>query len=104
MKVDNYVPFSTGEFRAIIEEIADLHEAKNNDYSGDDYLSNLLSSKRMGIEPWKATLFRIQDKISRLEKFVLFNDLKVKDETIEDTFKDLACYSILALILYRNKK
>ena len=98
------IPFSTEEFAAIMDEMKAIHEKKNNDYSGEDYLSNFTASKRMGITPWKATLFRIQDKVSRLENFCLFDNLKVKEETIEDTLLDLATYTILCLILKKKKK
>ncbi len=104
LKKDKFLPFSTQEFAAITDQLKELHEKKNNDYSGAEYLSNLLAAKRMGLEPWKGVLLRIQDKVSRLETFSLFGNFKVEDEKVEDTLLDLATYSILFLILYRNKK
>lgn len=99
-----FKPFTVEEFNSIVTEMAKLHSIKNHDYAGDQYLSNLTASKRMGLPAWKGTLIRIQDKISRLENFAKQDELLVKDESVEDTLKDLAVYSILCLILYRNKK
>lgn len=96
--------FSPDKFAEIMKELIDLHHAKNHDYAGGDYLSDLIASRRMGIEPWKNTLLRIQQKMSRLESFAKQGEFEVKDEKVEDTCKDMAVYSILLLMLYKNKK
>ena len=44
------------------------------------------------------------DKFKRLEGFCRTRELAVKSESIEDTFKDIAIYSVLALILYRKEE
>jgi hypothetical protein len=97
-------PFSPEEFEAIMDTLKDIHLSKNHDYAGGDYLSDIRASNRMGIPSWKNALLRIQQKMSRLESFAKQGDFKVADEKFEDTCKDLAVYSILALMLYRNKK
>lgn len=96
--------FSPAEFEDIMHELTELHKIKNHDYAGENYLSNYVSSRRMGIAPWINAVLRLQDKMARLENFSKQGELKVKDESVEDTFKDIAVISILALILYRNKK
>lgn len=93
-----------GEFRKIMEDLCELHEAKNHDYAGGEYLSDLISSKRAGIEPWKNTLLRIQQKMSRLESFAKQGEFKVTEEKVEDTCKDMAVYAIIMLMLYKHKK
>jgi hypothetical protein len=55
-----------------------------------------------GIEPWKGVVVRLGDKYSRLCNFAKKGKFEVKDESVEDTLKDLAVYGILALILYRE--
>lgn len=93
------------EFDSIIEKMKEIHHDKNHDYAGSgEYLSNLTGCKRMGLSAWKGTLVRMQDKMSRLENFAKQNELKVKNESVEDTFIDLAVYSILGLILFNNDK
>lgn len=103
-KVTEFTPFSPGEFNAIIKELGEIHNVKNHDYSGGEYLSDIIASKRMGIVPWKNALLRMQQKMSRMESFAKQEELKVKDESVEDTLKDMAVYSLLCLLLYRHKK
>lgn len=103
-KVVEDFSFGVAEFNKIIEELSYTHNIKNHDYAGDNYLSNLTASERLGMPAWKGCLIRMQDKMSRLENFAVQDELKVKDESVEDTLKDLAVYSILDLILYRKYK
>jgi len=96
--------FSPDAFAKLMNELIDIHQKKNHDYAGGDYLSDLIASRRMGIVPWKNALLRMQQKMSRMESFAKQGEFKVADEKVEDTLKDMAVYSILCLILYRNKK
>jgi len=96
--------FNSSMFESIVNNMKAIHKAKNHDYAGENYLSDLTASNRMGVEAWVNVSLRLQQKMSRLENFVKQRKLEVKDEGIEDTLKDLAVYSVLALILYRNKK
>jgi hypothetical protein len=91
-------------FYNILKELADIHSRKNHDYSGDDPLSNLKLSERMGIPAWKGVLVRMSDKISRLWNCSKMEQLEVSDESIIDTLKDLAVYSILCILLYEDSK
>jgi hypothetical protein len=90
------------EFDKILDEMKRIHDSKNSDYAGDDPLSNLKLSEMAGIEPWKGVVVRLGDKYSRLCNFAKKGKFEVKDESVEDTLKDLAVYGILALILYRE--
>lgn len=92
-------PAGDPRFLALLDEMATLHRAKSSDYgAGQDPLANLRASARFGISPWKATLIRMGDKMTRLESFAVKGELA--NESFEDTLRDLACYSLLALILY----
>ncbi len=89
-------------FYALLEELSALHSRKNHDYAGDDPLSNLRVSEQFGIPAWKGTLIRMADKWSRITTFAAKDRLEVKDESVKDTLKDLAVYSLLALILFEE--
>jgi hypothetical protein len=91
-------------FYELIEEIKEIHSNKNKDYAGDNPLSNFMMCERMGIPAWKGVLIRISDKFSRLCSFANTEEFKVKDESVEDTLKDLAVYSLICLILFKEKK
>lgn len=90
-------------FYALLSEIAELHAAKNHDYAGEaDPLRNLRMCEAAGIEAWKGVVVRLTDKLARLQGFAKTGELKVADESIIDTFKDMAVYSLLGLILYEE--
>lgn len=93
------------EFNDCLEELKKLHDAKNHDYATDgNPYENLEAVKEIGIEPWRGVVVRLMDKFKRVKNFCDKGELKVKDETIEDTFKDIAIYSTLALILFRKEQ
>ena len=91
----------SAEFCAVLDAMRAMHLAKSSDYgTADDPLANLRASDEFGIEPWHATLVRMNDKITRLKTFAKKRSLR--NEGFEDTLIDLACYSILVLMLYRE--
>jgi len=93
------------DFYKLLDDLKELHSNKNHDYAGeDDPFKNLKLSEMMGIKPWKGCLVRISDKFSRLCSFAKTEEYKVKDESVEDTLKDLAIYALICLILYREGK
>ena len=89
-------------FHAILKEMGDLHDLKNKDYgqSHDPY-ANVRGSTEWGIPAWKGAMVRANDKIKRLQKFAKTGELA--NESVEDSFKDLAVYTIIALDLYRQE-
>ncbi len=84
-------------FDTIAREIMDLHERKNNDYGDAAYESY----KEFGINSY---VMRIGDKYRRLKTLTSPGvEQKVKDESIEDTLRDLAAYSIMAVEALHRK-
>jgi hypothetical protein len=98
---DNIRPGSR-EFLAVLDEIKKLHLAKTLDYGMDeDALSNIRSSADVVNMPaWSGCILRISDKMHRLRAF--FRRGRVEFDGIEDTLLDIACYSVIALVLYRE--
>ena len=91
------------EFDDALDELKMLHDSKNHDYAtADNPYKNLQGVERIGIEAWRGIVIRLMDKFERVEGFCRSSELAVKDESIEDTFKDIAIYSTLAMILYRK--
>lgn len=74
----------------ITEELNLIYEQKNNDY-GDSFA-------KLRKEIPNAILVRIYDKYSRLKTLMQGAEQQVKDESIEDTLKDLANYCIMELV------
>jgi hypothetical protein len=79
------------KFRKIAEEIGNLYEAKNKCYNnsfGDTY-------KKLGII---SAVTRISDKYNRLCTLAKNPDVDNLGESLEDTLKDMAAYSIMTLM------
>ena len=90
------------EFDDALDELKMLHDAKNHDYAtAENPYKNLEKVLSIGIEPWRGIVIRLMDKFSRLEEYCVKGEFAVKGEGLVDTFKDIANYSILAMILFR---
>ena len=88
-------------FEKIVEEILELHRKKQSDYgrTGDPF-ANVRASEDFGIEGWVGTVVRANDKMRRLQAAARGQNLK--NESVEDSLLDMAVYSIIALVLYRE--
>jgi len=96
---------SKDRFHEIVNEMVEIHDRKNRDYAGNEYLSNfLMCEKYMGIPAWKGCIIRLSDKMSRLMNIARTDEIAVSDETVTDTLTDLAVYAIITRILYENFK
>lgn len=82
-----------------------MHQGKSRDYgcpSGTDPLANIRNgAKFVGIEPWRAAMVRLSDKVTRLATFNATGTLH--NEGVIDTLEDLASYAILARLLYEEE-
>ncbi len=86
------------EHEKICKELNEIYAKKNADYGnsfGDTF-------QKLGLI---SAITRISDKYNRICNLATknSNETKVKDETIEDTLKDLANYCIMTLIEMQYK-
>lgn len=90
------------EFVDVLEEIRTLHMRKTLDYGeSEDALANIRNGAEVvNIEPWKACLIRMADKMQRLK--AACHNGRVEFDGIEDTLLDLAAYAAIALVLHRE--
>jgi len=96
---------SKERFHEIVKEMVELHDRKNHDYAGGDYLSNfLMCEKHMGIPGWKGSIIRLSDKMARIMNVARDDETSVGVETVTDTLMDLAVYAIITRILYEEYK
>lgn len=79
------------KFRAIAEEIAKLYEKKDAVY-GDSFGETF---QKLGVI---SAVTRISDKYNRLCNLATNPDVDNLGESIEDTLKDLAAYSVMTLM------
>lgn len=84
--------------REIFDRCLEIAEAKSHDYAGvTDSLSNF---RTFG---WKGVVVRLGDKFNRIANFSKQGEMKVKDESVEDTLKDMINYASICLMLYRQE-
>ena len=88
-------------FHKILLELGALHDRKQADYGTDaDPFANVRGSSDWGIPPWVGAMVRATDKLRRLQKFARKGELA--NESVQDSFRDLAVYAIIGLILYEE--
>ncbi len=92
------------QFIAVLDEIKRLHLAKTLDYGEDeDALANIRNGAEVvNIEPWKACLIRMADKMQRLKAYC--HNGRIEFDGLEDTLKDIAAYSVIAEVLRRESQ
>ncbi|EKN42983.1 DUF1599 domain-containing protein [Clostridium botulinum] len=78
------------QHKRICVDLNEIYKHKNHDY-GDSFGETY---KKLGII---SAITRITDKVNRLQSLCT-KEQKVKDESIKDTLRDLANYSIMTLI------
>jgi len=103
MNRDQYL----AEFVAITEQMYEITQRKNSDYTGDTSqpFKNFTMVETMGAASTEQGFFtRMNDKMMRFAGFLKNGTLQVEDEKIEDTLMDLANYSILLICYLRSKK
>jgi hypothetical protein len=92
-------------FFDLCDGLKEMHRKKSRDYgcpSGTDPLANIRNgAKFVGIPAWRAAMVRLSDKVTRLATFNATGHLH--NEGVIDTLEDLASYSLLALLLYREE-
>jgi hypothetical protein len=93
---------SSMKFHRYLKEIANLHDIKQRDYGREsDPFANVRASEEWGIEGWVGAMIRLNDKVRRLQ--VLAVNGKLSNEGAIDSFNDIACYSLIARILYEDE-
>jgi hypothetical protein len=89
-------------FRRELEELIELHDAKQADYGTDgDPFANLRASAGFGIAPWLGAVVRLNDKVNRIKSFV--RNGKLRNESLVDSLRDISVYAAIAKILYEEE-
>jgi len=94
---------ASARFHEILEELGALHDRKQADYGrDDDPFANVRGSTAWGIPAWVGGMVRAQDKVLRLQQYARTGSLS--NEGAEDSFKDLAVYAVIALVLWEQER
>lgn len=110
-------------FTEILDELRDLHEQKQADYGTDaDPFANLRAAEDFGLDPIVGVFIRMRDKMKRIEAYTqkkllprmanrllrrlglkeVFED-ELRNERVEDTLRDMAVYSVIALTMMEEE-
>ena len=89
-------------FFRILEEVADTHSRKSQDYGdGADPLANIRNgADAINVEAWRACLLRMSDKMQRLKSYCRNGSSKLDGP--EDDLLDICSYAAIALVMYRE--
>lgn len=89
-------------FHDLLRVIGDLHDRKQADYGrSNDPFANVRASEDFGIPGWVGAVVRANDKMRRLQAAA--RGSAMKNESIEDSMLDLACYALISLVLFEQE-
>lgn len=91
-------------FLRLLDEAKELHQKKAADYGSDsDPFANIrAAARRAGCSDWRAAWSRAGDKIQRIDRYCEKGTLA--NEGVDDSFRDLAAYALIALALFQEKQ
>ena len=103
-EMEEKFPVMTAEFKRIQQAQYELFCAKQSNY-GPDNISMGSSLERE--EDRKLSLqglfFRLNDKINRYKQMIMFGSKDAVGESLDDTFKDISVYGIIAQLVQSGK-
>jgi len=104
LEMEEKFPVMTVEFKRIQAEQYELFCRKQKNY-GPDNISMGSSLERE--EDRKLSLqglfFRLNDKINRYKQMIMFGSKDAVGESLDDTFKDVSVYGIIAQLVQSGK-
>ena len=103
-EIEKLYPETCNEFKRLQKEQYDTFCKKQYDYGQHNITLGMdLSDHDNRHLSITAIIIRINDKIQRLFNLVLRRKVKAQNEPIEDAFKDLSVYGIIAQIVSNEK-
>ena len=102
--IEKEYPETAKEFKRIQREQYETFCKKQMDYGPSNISMGTGVGKAINKKlATTALVVRINDKVQRLLNLVVTNDRKAQNEPIEDAFKDLSVYGIIAQIVKNGK-
>ena len=89
-------------FHDTLKAMGDLHDRKQKDYgTATSPFANVRASEDFGIPGWVGCAVRMNDKMRRIQKASQGGTMA--NESVEDSFLDLAVYAVIGLLLYKEE-
>ncbi len=93
----------SARFHEILNELGALHDKKQQDYGlSTDPFANVRASEKFGIPAWVGCMVRANDKMIRIQKAAKGGQMA--NESVVDSLRDLAVYTIIGLCLYEEEQ
>ena len=103
-EIEQQYPETCNEFKRLQKEQYDTFCKKQYDYGQHNITLGMdltdPDNRHLSIT---AIIIRINDKVQRLFNLVLRRKAKAQNEPVEDAFKDISVYSIIAQIVSNGK-
>lgn len=102
--IEAHFPEMMAEFKRIQREQYLLFAAKQYNYGPDNIsLGTTLEREQDRRLSLQGLFFRLNDKINRYKQMIMFGSQDAVGESLEDTFKDISVYGIIAQLVQNGK-
>lgn len=103
-EMEKKFPIMTEEFKRIQQLQYELFCAKQSNYGPDNIsLGTNLEREQDRILSLQGLFFRLNDKINRYKQMIMFGSKDAVGESLDDTFKDISVYGIIAQLVQSGK-
>lgn len=103
-EIEDRYPTMAEEFKRIQREQYVLFCRKQKNYGPDNIsLGTSLEREQDRLLSLQGLFFRLNDKINRYKQMIMFGSQDAVGESLEDTFKDISVYGIIAQLVQNGK-
>ena len=103
-QMEEKFPVMTAEFKRIQQEQYELFCAKQSNYGPDNISMGTTLERDQDITlSLQGLFFRLNDKINRYKQMIMFGSKDAVGESLDDTFKDISVYGIIAQLVQSGK-
>jgi hypothetical protein len=103
-EMEEKYPAMTDEFKKIQRDQYVLFCRKQKNYGPDNIsLGTTLEREQDRKLSLQGLFFRLNDKINRYNQMIMFGSADAVGESLEDTFKDISVYGIIAQLVQNGK-
>jgi hypothetical protein len=104
LQMEEKFPVMTAEFKRIQQAQYELFCAKQSNYGPDNIsMGSTLEKEQDRKLSLQGLFFRINDKINRYKQMIMFGSQDAVGESLDDTFKDISVYGIIAQLVQSGK-
>jgi hypothetical protein len=103
-EMEKKFPVMTAEFKKIQQAQYELFCAKQSNYGPDNIsMGSTLEREEDRKLSLQGLFFRINDKVNRYKQMIMFGSKDAVGESLDDTFKDISVYGIIAQLVQSGK-